>query len=217
MFVACVVGGFAGFGSLAGAGARLVLGRLPRGARIPPPWCEVAFGLLCAGCGLGWVSGRIPGGWLPLLLGLGWLGVAAAAVDIAGRRLPDALTLPASPLLVALTAPLGWSVVGRSVLGATALFGAHLLVRVLAPSALGAGDVKLAAPLGAGLGAVSWAALPLGAGLAAGLTATLAVGALLTGRAGFASRLPHGPGMCCAAWLVVACAASGANSAAWPP
>lgn len=204
--VTCV---FAGLGVLAGAGARLLLDRLRRGARIPPPWCEVVLGLVWAGSGLGWAAGRVPGEWLPLLLGLAWLGVAAAAVDIARRRLPDALTLPAFPLVLALAVPLGWDAVGRAVGGAAVLFGAHLLVRLVSPGALGAGDVKLAAGLGAALGAVSWAALMVGAGLAAGLTAAVALTGLLIGRVGSGARLPHGPAMCCSGWLVVAGAAHG--------
>jgi leader peptidase (prepilin peptidase)/N-methyltransferase len=198
---------FVALGVLAGAGARRLLGRLRRGARIPPPGCEVAVAVLWAVAGTAWAGGRLPGEWLPLLLGLAWLGTAASAVDLAGRRLPDALTLPAFPVVLALAGPLGPAAVGRAAVGAGVLFGAHLMVRLVAPAALGAGDVKLSAGLGAALGAVSWAALPVGAALAAGVTGAVAAVGLLTGRVGLGARLPHGPAMCGAGWLVVAGAA----------
>ena len=171
---------FGGLGMLAGAFARWLLGRLRRGARVAPPHCELVLGALWAVSGYWWSVGRLDPGWLPLLLGLGWLGVAAGAVDLVHRRLPDALTLPALPAALLLTVPLGGAAVLRAALGAAALAGGYLLVRLVAPAALGPGDVKLAAPLGAVLGAVSWAALPIGALLASVLTLGLAVaGALL--------------------------------------
>ena len=46
-------------------------------------------------------------------------------------------------------------------------FAAYAAVHLAAPAALGAGDVKLAAPLGAVLGGVSWEALVVGGVLAA--------------------------------------------------
>jgi leader peptidase (prepilin peptidase)/N-methyltransferase len=208
---------FGGLGMLAGVAARLLIGRLPRGASVPPPWCELAVGVLWAAAGGWWASGRLPVELLPLLLGVGWFGVAAGAVDLVCRRLPDALTLPALPAALLVTAPLGAAAAGRAVLGATVLFGAHLVVRVLAPAALGAGDVKLAAVLGAVLGAVSWPALVVGVVLAGGTTAVVAAVGLLSGRMGIGAAVPHGPAMLAAGWAVVAAAGLGAAGAtAWP-
>lgn len=194
-------------GVFAGGGARRLVGRLRRGARVPPPWCEVAVAAVWGLSAAAWAAGRVSGEWLPLLLGLSWLGVAASAVDIVARRLPDALTLPAFPLLLLLSGPLGADAVGRAAVGAAVLFGAHLLVRLVAPAALGAGDVKFSAGLGVALGAVSWVALPVGVALAAGMTGAVAAAGLLTGRVGPGARLPHGPAMCCSGWFVVAGAA----------
>ena len=202
---------FGGLGVLAGALGRLLLGRLRRGARIPPPWCELAVGALWAGVGGWWAAGGLPGEWLPLLLGLGWLGVVAGAVDLACRRLPDALTLPALPAAVLLAAPLGGAAVGRAALGAALLMAAYLTVRLAAPSALGAGDVKLAGALGAVLGAVSWSALLVGVVLASMITALVVLVGLLTARlrssGGGDVGVPHGPPMLGSAWLVLAAAA----------
>jgi leader peptidase (prepilin peptidase) / N-methyltransferase len=198
---------FGGLGMLAGSVARWLLGWLRRGARVPPPWCELAVGALWAAAGRWWAAGAVAGEWLPLLLGLGWLTVAAGAVDIAHRRLPDALTLPAFPAAVLLAMPLGGAAVGRAVLGALTLAGTYLAVRLVAPAALGAGDVKLAGALGAVLTAVSWSALVVGAALASVLTAAVAVVAGTMRRGGSGGGVPHGPAMLAAGWLVLAAAA----------
>ncbi|MET1073358.1 MAG: prepilin peptidase, partial [Umezawaea sp.] len=109
--------------------------------------------------------------------------------------LPDALTLPAYPAAVALLVPAGGQVVLRAAVGGLLLGAAHLAVRLLAPSALGGGDVKLAAPLGAVLGAVSYAAVPLGALLASAFTLLVA----LTRPNG---GIPHGPGLLASTWVI---------------
>jgi leader peptidase (prepilin peptidase) / N-methyltransferase len=195
-------------GAVAGAGARLVLGRLSRGATVRPLGCEVAVALAWAAVGLGWAAGAVPGRWVPALLGLGWLGVATAVVDLRHHRIPDALTLPALPLALACAVPLGGAAVLMAVAGALAAVGGHAAVRLLAPRAMGAGDVKLAGPLGAVLGAAGWPAVPLAAALAALLTAAVGVVGLLTGALRRGSAVPHGPSMVAAAgavtaWLVV--------------
>lgn len=221
---------------LAGALARWLLGRLRRGARVPPPHCELVLGALWAVSGYWWSVGRLDPEWLPLLLGLGWLAVAAGAVDLRHGRLPDALTLPALPATLLLAVPLGGGAVARAALGALALGGGYLVVRLVAPAVLGAGDVKLAAPLGAALGAVSWPAVLVGALLASVLTVGLAVvGRLLGAAAARVARVarvgsgpvgwwsvgwwsagrsrwggvPHGPPMLAAGWLVLAAAGTG--------
>ena len=68
-------------------------------------------------------------------------------------------------------------------------------VRLLSPGALGAGDVKLAVPLGAVLGAVSYGALALGAILASGLS-------LLVGLTRPDGGIPHGLGLLASTWLL---------------
>lgn len=197
----------------AGAAARVLLRRLRRGVRMPPPWCEAGVAVAWGSTGALAGVGAVPARWLPALLGLGWFAVAVAAVDAVHRRLPDALTLPALPLAVLLLAPLGGAALRRAVAGALVACAAHALVHLVAPRALGAGDAKLAAPLGAVLGAASWPALLL-AGLASALlSAGVAVGVLAVsgrrGGAGWRTPLPHGPPMVAAAWLVATVAAAG--------
>jgi leader peptidase (prepilin peptidase)/N-methyltransferase len=204
----------AGAGLGAGAAARRLLARLRRGARVPRPWCElgvaVAWGTTGAVAAVGAGSGGAALRLLPVLLGLGWLAVAASAVDVLHRRLPDALTLPALPVALLLLAPLGAAAVLRGLVAAALWAAAYGAVHLAAPAALGAGDVKLAAPLAAVLGAVSWEAVAVGAVLAAVLSvaAAAAVAVRAGGAAGLRSMaLPHGPAMLLAAWLVVTAAA----------
>ena len=213
---------FSGLGMLAGSLARWWLGRLRRGAPVARPWCELATGALWAAGGYWWATGRLDGRWLPLLLGLGWLAVAAGAVDLLRRRLPDALTLPAVPAALLLAAPLGGAAVGRAACGAVVLAGGYLAVRLVAPATLGAGDVKLAAPVGAALAVVSWPAVLLGALAASVLTLLLAVVSAPGGRplapeevvAGPDRGVPHGPALLAAAWLVLAAAGTGVGTGA---
>jgi leader peptidase (prepilin peptidase)/N-methyltransferase len=197
----------AALGLPAGAAARWLLGRLRRGARVPPPWCEAAVALTWSAVGAAVGAGGVPARWLPVLLGLGWLAVAAGAVDLLHQRLPDALTLPALPLALLLLVPLGAEVVLRAGLGAVVAFVAYAAVHLAAPAALGAGDVKLAAALGAVLAGVSWEALVVGGVLAAIFSGAIAGVTLLTRGGGCA--VPHGPSMLLAGRLVVTAGARG--------
>jgi len=200
--------GLALVGTLAGAGVRVLLRRLRRGARVRPPWCEVAVGLAWGVTGLVWATGRLAWPWPAVLLGLGWLGTALAAVDLRHHRLPDALTLPALPAALLLVTPLGPATVGRGLAGAAVAVGAHALVRWRAPHALGGGDVKLAASLGVVLVAASWAALPVAAVLAGLLTAVAAAIGGLLGWVRRGAAVPHGPSMLLATWLVTLASAT---------
>jgi leader peptidase (prepilin peptidase)/N-methyltransferase len=172
--------------------------------------------------------------WVPALLGLGWIAVAAGAVDLRDRRLPDALTLPAFPVALLLLLPVGPAAVVRGAAGAAVAVAVHLALHLVDRRAVGAGDVKLAAPLGAVLAGVALPALALAAVLAACFTALLAVAgaigspaptgirvpASVQARAGPERRwrlagraVPHGPSMLAATWVVtLALLALGAGS-----
>jgi len=192
-------------GVVAGGAARLLLRRLRRGARVPQPWCEVGVAVAWGATGALAGAGAVPLRWLPGLLALGWLAVAAGAVDVLHHRLPDALTLPALPLALLLLVPLGSAALCRGLAGAAVAFTAYAVVHLALPGALGAGDVKLAAPLGAVLAAASWPALVLAAVLSALLSGAMAVAVLVTARSHGRPRgaaLPHGPPMVVAGWLV---------------
>jgi leader peptidase (prepilin peptidase) / N-methyltransferase len=142
---------------------------------------------------------------LTLAVVLGWLAVLSC-YDIRQRRLPNRLTLPGAGVIV-----LAAAVAGRglpALAGAAALAGMYLLVHLVAPTGMGAGDVKLAIGLG-GLtgcfGAGVWFLAALSAPL---LTALCGAVARFRGGAGGTATVPHGPSMC----LATAAAAG----LAWP-
>jgi leader peptidase (prepilin peptidase) / N-methyltransferase len=128
---------------------------------------------------------------------LAWL-TALSIFDIRHRRLPNWLTLPG-----AATVMLGAVVAGRgtaALLGGLALFAGYLVVHLVAPTGMGAGDVKLAIGVGALTGAFGvdvWVLAALGAPL---LTAVVA----LLRRS--EPTVPHGPSMCLAAAAATALA-----------
>lgn len=134
-------------------------------------------------------------------MGAGALVVAAwfivlSVYDLRHRRLPNWLTLPGGAAVLVVAALMGRG--GAAAVGAAALFVFYLLVHLVAPKGMGAGDVKLAIGIGGLTGAVGANAWMLAA-----------VGApLLTALWGLARRseagVPHGPSMCLAAAVAVA-------------
>jgi leader peptidase (prepilin peptidase) / N-methyltransferase len=140
------------------------------------------------------------GVWVAVGCVLAWL-AALSIYDIRERRLPNWLTLPGAAVIVAAAAIHGHG--APAVLGAVALFAVYVVVYLVAPTAMGAGDVKLAIGIGALTGAFGgdvWVLASLGAPV---LTAGWAVVAMLR-RSG--PTVPHGPSMCLAAATATALA-----------
>ena len=164
------------------------------------PWPELTTAALSAVPAWRAATHHLPTWWLPVPLVLTWFAVPLVAADLARRRLPDLLTIPAYPALgtaltvAAVTGP-GPTLLVRAALGVIVFGGAHLLIRSLSPPSMGGGDVKLAGSLGGVLGALGWAALALTVTLAATVTAALA---LVTRT----RHAPHGPGLLAATWLL---------------
>lgn len=136
------------------------------------------------------------GGFLLLVAWCGWLSV----LDVRTRRLPNPLTLTGAAVILAAAAATGQ--LRPALVGAALLAGGYLLVHLVAPAAMGGGDVKLAVGLGAVTGIAGpgvWLAAAVGAFAA---TAVAGVALVAVGR-GTAS-LPHGPSMCLATVLALA-------------
>jgi leader peptidase (prepilin peptidase) / N-methyltransferase len=140
-----------------------------------------------------------------------WLAACAvplAFIDAAVRRLPDRLTIPAYAgtvaLLLAAAAVSGhWPVLLRAALGGLALAGFYLALLLVSPSAMGLGDVKLAASLGTLLAWFGWRTLIAG-GFAGFLLAGLfSVALILSGRATRKQQIPFGPFMILGAFLMI--------------
>ena len=121
---------------------------------------------------------------------LAWLG-ALSVYDIREGRLPNWLTVPGALTVLLVAAAEGRG--GPAVLGAVTLAGLYLLVHLIAPHGMGAGDVKLAIGVGGLTGALGYDVWVLAAIAAPLITATVACVVLLR-RA--ETTVPHGPSMC---------------------
>ena len=140
-----------------------------------------------------------------------WLGACAvplAFIDAAARRLPDRLPIPAyagtaALLLVAAAVSGHWPVLLRAALGGLALAGLYLALLLFSPSAMGLGDVKLAAGLGTLLAWFGWRTLIAGGFAGFGLGGLFALALLLSGRATRKQHIPFGPFMILGAFLVI--------------
>lgn len=144
-----------------------------------------------------------------------WCGVLTI-IDIRTRRLPNPLTLPGAAAVLGYALLIGeFPAAAR---GAALLAMPHLLLHLLRPAALGAGDVKLALGLGAAAGLGGGQVWAWSAVTAPLLTASAGIGLLLArrcsrGRGGAdtaigalspdppAVTVPHGPSMCAATLL----------------
>jgi leader peptidase (prepilin peptidase) / N-methyltransferase len=121
-----------------------------------------------------------------------WM-AALTGYDVRQCRLPNRLTLPGFAVVMLVAAGSGHGL--AAALGAAALTTVYLLVHLLAPTAMGAGDVKLALGLGAltgCFGADVWLLAAIAAPL---LTAVVGIVAQC---ACSAKTVPHGPSMCAA-------------------
>jgi leader peptidase (prepilin peptidase)/N-methyltransferase len=126
-----------------------------------------------------------------------WM-AALTGYDIRQRRLPNRLTVPGFAVIMLVAAGSGHG--AAAALGAAALTAVYLLMHLLAPTAMGAGDVKLALGLGAltgCFGADVWFLAAIGAPI---LTAVIGLVAWL----GWSAKtVPHGPSMCAASAAAV--------------
>jgi len=147
---------------------------------------------------------------LPAYFYLAGLGVTLARIDSEQQRLPDALTLPAYPITVGLltAAALAGSRSGSlppALLGGAAMVVVYAGIRLIHPSGMGLGDVKLAGVLGVAAAWLGWDSWTL-ALLAPFLLGT-AGGLLLLARrrAGLRTQLPFAPYMLTGTLLAVLC------------
>jgi leader peptidase (prepilin peptidase) / N-methyltransferase len=140
-----------------------------------------------------------------------WLAVCCvplAWIDAAVRRLPDALTAPAyvgtiAVLLAAAGASGHCHNLARAVLGGLVLAGFYLVLTLVSHSAMGLGDVKLAASLGSLLAWFGWSALLAGAFAGFLLAAVYGITLLALGRATRKQQIPFGPFMIAGAFAVI--------------
>lgn len=136
-----------------------------------------------------------------------WVMVALAAIDLDVHRLPDAIQLPAYPVLSVLLAAASWTVgswssLGRAAVAAVALLAIFLLL-ALVGGGMGLGDVKLAGLLGLLLGWLSWAHVLMGVAAGLLLGGVVGVALLVTRTAGRKAEFAYGPPLLAGAALAV--------------
>lgn len=133
---------------------------------------------------------------LPAYLAFAAGGVALSLIDLDVRRLPDVIVLPlyvVLPVLLAVDGDLESLV--RAVIGGAVLGAIYLSIAFAAPGAMGWGDVKLAAPIGAMMAYLSWGTLLTGAFGAFVLGAAVGVLLIVARGAGRRTAVPFGPFM----------------------
>jgi len=152
--------------------------------------------------GLGFGAAALARGWAELL-GYAALAVACGllvVVDLAVHRLPDVIVGPTFVvLLLSLTLAAAtsgsWSALGRAVLAAACVAVGYLALALISPSAVGLGDLKLAALLGAFLGWQGWAQVVVGSAAAFVVNGLVVSLLLLTRRVRLSSAVAFGPSL----------------------
>lgn len=145
---------------------------------------------------------------------LGALGIGLAAIDIKVQRLPDRITLPAYPVLLALLGAAAFAGHGawplaRAVLGCLALGGAYLLLALIRPGGIGGGDIKFAGLAGLALGWLGWRDVLGGAALGFVLAGVAGLALLAARKVTFRSHISFGPFLIAGALLMMIAAGPG--------
>jgi len=144
-----------------------------------------------------------------LAVALGYLAVitvALAAIDLEHRRLPDALTLPAYPVLVVAIATYAgfeqdWWILVRALIGAAIVGGFYFVMWFAYPRGMGFGDVRAAGMLGLALGAVGWGAIAVGAIAGPLIGGVVGIAVMIRTRRARGVAIPYGPWLIAGAWL----------------
>jgi len=153
-----------------------------------------------------WVFGA--GGELPAYLYLAFIAVVLSLVDIAEKRLPNAVVYPSlvvlpALLMIASASSGSWSALVGAFLGGAALFTFYFVLALVSPSSIGMGDVKLAAVLGLALGYLGWTSVLVGSVAAFLVGGLVALVALAARRVTLQGSIPFGPSMLAGAFLGV--------------
>ena len=161
---------------------------------------SITFGALAVRFGLVWV--------LPALLVFAAASTVLTLVDIAEKRLPNAVIFPTLGVIAVLLVPATWAdgtwvrllwAVG----GAAAMFAVYFLLALISPSSMGMGDVKLALVIGLLLGWFglnAWLIGLLAAFIVGGL---IAIAALILRRVTLRGSIPFGPSMLVGAFIAL--------------
>ncbi len=160
----------------------------------------VVFGALALRFGLSWT--------LPALLAFAACATVLSIVDLAEKRLPNAVVFPALGAVAVLLVPATWATgnwmsLVWALVGAAAMFAVYLLLALISPASMGMGDVKLALVIGLLLGWFGLSAWLVGLLAAFVVGGVIAIVALLLKRVTLRGSIPFGPSMLVGALIAV--------------
>jgi leader peptidase (prepilin peptidase)/N-methyltransferase len=201
------------------AGWLLLYGRC-RSCRAPiagrHPLVEFAMGMLwfavalrLTGEGLGWA--------VPAYLALVFICLVLAVVDATTRLLPNRITYPSFPLIAGLLLVASVALgdvgrLGRGMLAAVTVGAFFLLLALISPRGVGAGDCKFAPTIGLALGWLSWGAVAVAVVAAFVLSGLAGLAAMLLVRLPRKTLMPFGPWLAAGALLSIM---AGGEVASW--
>ena len=201
--VAALVGAAVGWWPLAAWARRSMNGeRMPqRTVRIAAAVITAAvFGALVMRFGLSWI--------LPALLVFAAAATVLAIVDLAEKRLPNAVIFPTLGVIALLLVPATWALgtwwpLLWAVAGSAAMFAVYFLLALISPSSMGMGDVKLALVIGLLLGWFGLSAWLIGLLAAFVVGGIIALTALAMRRVTLRGSIPFGPSMLAGALIAL--------------
>lgn len=160
----------------------------------------VTFGALALRFGLSWI--------LPALLVFAAASTVLTLVDLAEKRLPNAVVFPTLGVVVVLLVPATWAggtwwPLLWAMAGAAGMFAVYFLLALISPSSMGMGDVKLALVIGLILGWFGLSAWLVGLLAAFVVGGVLALVALALRRVTLRGSIPFGPSMLAGASIAV--------------
>lgn len=143
---------------------------------------------------------------LPAYLGFAAAGICLTAIDLDVRRLPNAIVLPAYPVLailltIAAVVQHDPAALVRAAVGAAGLFAFYFVLAFAHPTGMGFGDVKLAGVVGGVLGFLSYPVLLIGAFAAFFIGSLVGFAVIISRRGSGKTAVPFGPFMITAALL----------------
>lgn len=201
--VAFVVGGVLGWWPLAAWTQHSTKSeRMPlRTARIAGATITaVTFAALALRFGLAWI--------LPALLVFGAASTVLTLVDLAEKRLPNAVIFPTLVVVALLLVPPTWAASSWialvwALIGSAAMFAVYFVLALISPKSMGMGDVKLALVIGLLLGWFGLNAWLIGLLAAFIVGGVIAIVALLLRRVTLKGSIPFGPSMLAGALIAL--------------
>ncbi|MFD4422266.1 prepilin peptidase [Agromyces sp. NPDC058484] len=160
----------------------------------------VTFGALAWRFGPSWI--------LPALLVFAAASTVLTLVDLAEKRLPNAVVFPSLGAVALCLVPATWAgdtwwPLLWAVVGGSTMFAVYVVLALVSPSSMGMGDVKLALVIGLLLGWFGLNAWLIGLLAAFIVGGVIAIGALAMRRVTLRGSIPFGPSMLAGAFVAV--------------